>query len=184
VTIIVTPTNHGSILTVPDTCLGGTTLLIKGTSANDTILVEPGTTAGTLSVIFNGVSTVVPRPSGRIIISGGDGDDNLQIAGSVGSPAWLYGDSGNDRLNAGAGGSLLIGGAGNDQLLGGSGRDVMVGGSGADYLIGNSNDDILIASLTNKDGQSAVGHEHFWCHILTEWNSPDDFSVRIANLRD
>ena len=124
------PQRDGSIITIPDTCLGGTALLITGTSADDTIVVEPGSTAGTLKVTFNGVQTTVAKPSGRIIVTGGAGDDNIQIAGAITNPCWLYGDAGNDRLNAGNGGSLLIGGDGNDQLIGGSGRDVMIGGAG------------------------------------------------------
>src|SRR5205807_8634418 len=100
------------------------------------------------------VSTTVAKPSGRIIVTGGNGDDNIQIAGAIANPVWLYGDAGNDRLNAGNGGSLLIGGDGDDQLLGGNGRDLMIGGEGADRLVGNSGDDILIAGLTTQDGRT------------------------------
>ena len=92
------------------------------------------------------MQTTVAKPSGRIIVTGGAGDDNIQIAGAITNPCWLYGDVGNDRLNAGNDGSLLIGGDGNDQLIGGSGRDVMIGGAGADNLMGNSDDDILVAA--------------------------------------
>src|SRR5207248_5196936 len=152
-----------------------TALLVTGTAANDTIIVEPGSNSSTLKVTFNGVQTIVPIPSGRIIVTGGTGDDNIQIAGAVVNPAWLYGDAGNDRLNAGNGGSLLIGGDGNDQLLGGGGRDVMIGGEGADSLVGNSDDDILIAGLTDEDSRSGLNHDEFWCQLLHEWNSTDSF---------
>ncbi|OHB74745.1 MAG: hypothetical protein A2W31_18145 [Planctomycetes bacterium RBG_16_64_10] len=183
VTITVAPAAPGSILTVPDTCRGGTALLITGTSGNDTIVVEPGATTSTLKVTFNGVATTQPKPSGRIIVTGGDGDDNIQIAGAISNMVWLYGDAGNDRLNAGNGGSLLIGGDGNDQLLGGGDRDVMIGGNGADSLVGNSNDDILVAGFTTMDSRSVAGHEEFWCHVLKEWNSGNDFATRVQNLR-
>ena len=118
VTINVAAAPPGSILTIPDTCLGGTALLITGTSASDTIVVEPGATSGTLKITFNGVVSTAAKPTGRIIVTGGDGDDNIQIASAVTNPCWLYGDAGNDRLNAGSGGSLLVGGDGNDQLIG------------------------------------------------------------------
>src|SRR4029079_11841275 len=121
VAIHVTAAVPGSIQTIPDTCLGGTALLITGTVASDAIVVEPGSSPSTLKVTFNGVSTVVATHSGRIIVTGGAGDDNIQIAGAVGNPAWLYGDAGSDRLNAGNGGSLEIGGDGDDELLGGGG---------------------------------------------------------------
>jgi Ca2+-binding RTX toxin-like protein len=97
---------------------------------------------------------------------------------------WLYGDAGNDRLNAGNGGSLLIGGEGNDQLLGGGGRDVMVGGEGADRLVGNSNADILIAGYTTQDDRASASHEDFWGAVLAEWNSDNDFATRVQNLKN
>jgi Ca2+-binding RTX toxin-like protein len=183
VTIYVTAAAPGSIQTIPDTCLGGTALLITGTAASDTIVVEPGSSSSTLKVTFNGVSTIIAMPSGRIIVTGGAGDDNIQIAGAVPNPAWLYGDAGNDRLNAGNGGSLEIGGDGNDELLGGSGRDVMVGGEGADHLVGNSDDDILVAGLTLQDSRLSPGHDEFWCEVLHEWTSPDSFNSRVQTLR-
>jgi Bacterial Ig domain/RTX calcium-binding nonapeptide repeat (4 copies) len=183
VTITVTPAGSGTVTTVPDTCLGGTALLIQGTSADDNIDVVPGGSAGTLKVTINGTSTTVAAPSGRIIVFGGAGNDNIHLAGSIANPAWLYGEDGNDQLNNGAGGGLLIGGNGNDQLTGGSGRDIMVGGQGADKLVGNANDDILIAGYTTKDDRASAGHEHFWCDVLEEWNSTNSFSDRVDNLR-
>jgi Ca2+-binding RTX toxin-like protein len=183
VTIVVSPAAPGSVATIPDLCLGGTALLITGTSASDTIVVEPGDSASTLKVTLNGVTTVVAKPSGRIIVTGGNGDDNIQIAGAIANPVWLYGDAGNDRLNAGSAGSLLFGGDGDDQLLGGNGRDVMIGGEGADRLIGNSDDDILIAGLTDQDARSSAHHEEFWCNVLHQWNSADSFALRLERLR-
>jgi Ca2+-binding RTX toxin-like protein len=184
VTIHVAAAAAGSMLIVPDNCLGGTALLITGTALGDSIVVAPGSTAATLVVIFNGVSTIVARPSGRIIVIGGNGDDNIQIAGAIADPAWLYGEAGNDRLNAGNGGSLLIGGAGDDHLLGGGGRDVMIGGEGADHLVGNSGDDILVADYTTLDERASAAHEAFWCHVLEEWNSSNGFAARVQNLKD
>ena len=181
-TIDVTAAAPGSILTIDDTCAGGTALLITGTSGDDTIVVHPGATSDTLVVTFNGVSSTVAKPSGRIIVTGGDGNDNIQVAGAILNPVWLYGDAGVDRLNAGNGGSLLIGGEGNDQLLGGNGRDVMVGGEGADHLVGNSSDDILVAGYTTKDTRDSDDHEEFWCHLLKEWNSTRTFADRVENL--
>jgi autotransporter-associated beta strand protein len=183
VTITVVPAAPGSVLTVPDTGLGGTALLITGTESGDNIVVSPSSTAGALTVTLNGVSISVARPTGRIIVTGGAGDDNIQIASAVANPAWLYGDAGNDRLNSGNGGGLLIGGDGNDLLLGGSGRDVMIGGDGADNLVGNSNDDILVAGVTDKDARIAPRHEDFWRRLLDEWNSTNSFVTRVQNLR-
>ena len=137
--------------------MGGTALLITGTSANDTIVVEPGPTARTLKVTSTASASTWPKPSGRIIVIGGGGDDHIQIAGGVTNPAWLYGDAGDDRLNGGGGHSLVIGGDGNDQIHGGGGRDVLIGGEGADKLVGNAGDDILVAGYTTKDGAPPPG---------------------------
>jgi hypothetical protein len=151
VTITVAAPAPGTIITAPDTCIGGTALIITGTSGADHIVVNPGASGDTLKISINGVDYVVTRPSGRIIVIGGAGDDNIQIAGSVTNTVWAYGEAGNDRIYGGGGPSLLIGGTGNDQLTGGSGRDVMIGGNGADSMIGNSGDDILVAGITTYD---------------------------------
>jgi Ca2+-binding RTX toxin-like protein len=185
VTITVGAAAAGGISTIPDTCQGGTALLIVGTSGNDDIHVSPGPTSSTLKVTINGLTTTQARPSGRIIVFAGSGDDVVQVAGAIGNSVWLYGEAGNDRLDAGneaSGGNLLIGGDGNDDLSGGNGRDVMVGGQGADKLVGNANDDLLIAGGTIKDRPADAGHDTFWCDVLVEWTSAHTFQNRVHNL--
>jgi autotransporter-associated beta strand protein len=159
-------------------------LAINGTAAADVIRINNASAPGGVEVVVNGVSQGSFSGAQRLIVRGGDGDDDIEAAGSVSFQVWLYGESGSDRLNAGSGGSLLIGGAGNDELLGGGGRDVMIGGEGADRLIGNGNDDILIAGFTTKDDRATTGHDDFWLAILDEWNSSNSFAVRMRNLTD
>jgi len=166
----------------PDPCDPGlTALVVSGTASDDTMIIHPGS-KGAVQVTLNGTLLGSFTPTGRIIAYGLAGDDNIQVAGAICQQTWLYGDAGNDRLNAGNGGSLLIGGEGNDQLLGGNGRDVMIGGEGTDSLVGNSNDDILVAGYTTKDDRSVVGHDAFWCAVLDEWDSSNAFAARIQNL--
>ncbi len=187
VTIVVNEAAGGSILTVVDTCCdGGTALLVRGTSANDLIVVTPGLTSATLQVTVNGVISAVAKLSGRIIVLGLAGNDNIQIAGAISNSVWLYGDEGDDRLNAGnvsPGGNLLFGGDGNDDLLGGNGRDILIGGQGADKITANADDDILIAGLTTHDARNSVAHEEFWCNVLHEWTELDPFATRVNRLR-
>lgn len=154
-----------------------------GTDGNDQIYFYPGNRPGDVVARVNGVVVATAHPTGNLIAQGLAGDDIIQVASGVTRPVWLYGDAGNDRLNAGSGGSLLIGGDGNDELLGGNGRDVMIGGEGSDKLIGNSNDDILVAGLTTMDSRSAFDHEAFWSSLLAEWNSSHLFAERLLNLR-
>jgi extracellular elastinolytic metalloproteinase len=183
VTIDVASAAPGSVQIVPDTSTGGTSLLISGTSAADQVIVSPGP-GSTLTVILNAAVVYVPVPSGRIIVLGGSGDDIILIAGAVNRFVWLYGEAGNDTLNAGNGGSVLVGGDGNDILLGGNGRDIMIGGEGADKLIGHSNDDILVAGFTNYDRLDAAGHDTFWRNIVAEWASGNSFAARVQNLHN
>jgi extracellular elastinolytic metalloproteinase len=167
---------------VPIQIQGVADMVIPGTSGDDRITFTPGNIAGQIVGTLNNVVVSRFSPTGRLIAYGGDGNDNIQIAGSINLPAWLYGEAGNDRLNAGNGGSLLLGGDGNDELIGGGGRDVMIGGNGADNLIGNANDDILVAGYTLKDDRAI--NNAFWSAVLTEWNSLiDDFSTRVQKLR-
>ncbi len=183
VSVIVVPAAAGSVTTVIDTCEGGTALLINGTNAGDKIIVEFATTPGSLRITINATIAIVATPSGRIIVLGDAGDDNIQIAGGILNSVWAYGDAGHDRIFGGGGASLLIGGDGNDQLTGGSGRDILIGGQGADKLVGNSNDDVLIAGYTTKDDRMIYGVEEFWCQVMQEWNSTNSFADRLANLR-
>ena len=92
-------------------------------------------------------------PTGRLVAHGGDGDDDIQVAGGIALPAWLYGEGGNDRLKGGAGHDVLLGGDGDDMLVGGGGRDLLIGGTGADRIVGNQDDDILIAGTTRARRQ-------------------------------
>ena len=158
-------------------------MVVVGTSGNDQILFNPGSKPGEIVAKLNGV--VVSRfvPTGKLVAYGGAGNDDIQVAGSINLMAWLYGEAGNDRLNAGNRGSLLIGGDDNDQLLGGGGRDILIGGNGADHLIGNAGDDILVAGFTLKDDRASASHVAFWCSVLAEWNSSNVFAKRVQNLK-
>jgi Ca2+-binding RTX toxin-like protein len=55
------------------------------------------------------------------------GADDIQVAGSIALPAWLFGGDGGDRLKGGAGHDVLPGESGNDLVVGGQGRDLLVG---------------------------------------------------------
>jgi uncharacterized delta-60 repeat protein/uncharacterized repeat protein (TIGR01451 family) len=157
---------------------GSTALVIGGTAEGDQIVASPGVTAGTIMVTLNGILSGPYQPTGRIIVYGLAGDDNIQFAGSITLAAWLYGQEGDDRLKGGAGNDLLQGGTGDDLLVGGSGRDLLIGGAGADRIVGNSDDDVLIAGTTSYDADEAA-----LCAIMHEWTSERSYSQRIANLQ-
>jgi Ca2+-binding RTX toxin-like protein len=171
----------------PLTVRGISDLIIQGTAGNDHIVFAPGPHSGEIQVNVNGVAQGIFTPASRLIANGQAGDDDLQVAGSISLSAWLYGDTGDDRLKGGAGPDVLLGGDGADLLLGGNGRDLLVGGWGADRLVGNAEEDILIAgSAYDYD----AGNRLFRVHdaalraILADWNSDSDYATRVANLQD
>ena len=133
----------------------GSDLVVGGTTGNDAIMINPGD-AGTVRVLFGGVSQGGYSPTGKILVYGQAGDDAIHVAGGVSLPAWLYGGDGNDTLHGGHGHDVLLGGAGNDQLTGGQGRDLLIGGAGADQLSSNADEDILMAGTTAFDSNQAA----------------------------
>ena len=112
-----------------DPCKPGETLLaVGGTTGDDTIVFSPVENGGAINVSINGVSQGTFMPTSRLLAFGQDGNDDIQVAGSINLAAWLYGDAGNDRLKGGAGNNILLGGIGDDNLIGGQGRDLLIGG--------------------------------------------------------
>src|SRR5262249_34092411 len=83
-----------------------------GTCGNDTIVFSPVGTSGAVKVQLNGADLGTFSGMSRIIAYGQEGDDDIQVAGTINTPAWLYGGDGNDRLKGGAGHDVLLGGDG------------------------------------------------------------------------
>jgi Ca2+-binding RTX toxin-like protein len=90
---------------------------------------------------------------GPDIAYGGNGDDTLVMGAGFSA---VYGEEGNDYIEAlGAGGSVLHGQGGNDTIIGSFDNDVIQGGDG---------EDIITPSYGND--------------VLTGWNGNDLFSFR------
>ncbi len=169
-----------SVLLQPDDCHPGQTqLAVGGTTQNDVIVISPVGNSGAVEVVINNVSQGTFTATGRIIVYAQAGDDDVQVAGSIALQAWLYGNSGNDRLKGGAGSDVLLGGAGDDLLVGGASRDLLLGGVGADRIVGNADDDILIAGTTAHDSNDVA-----LCKIMDEWTRTDaDYTSRVNHLK-
>ncbi|MFN7804564.1 MAG: PKD domain-containing protein, partial [Planctomycetaceae bacterium] len=95
-------------------------LFVGGTTGNDTIGL--GLSGSDTTVTINAVSVGTFTPTGRIVVFGQAGNDNVTITSSITQTAWLNGDEGNDTLLGGSGDDVLIGGAGTDSLVGGAGH--------------------------------------------------------------
>lgn len=126
------------------------TLLVNGSSGNDTIVISR-LAGGNVRVNVNGVvrnfdPTV--RAIKRLNVFGFEGNDS--ISNSLGVPSTLEGGAGNDTLSGGAAGDTLFGGAGKDDLFGGASDDFLVGGAGTDVLDGEAGFDSAAASSTDS----------------------------------
>ncbi len=163
----------------PDPCDSTkTALVVGGTGADDTIRFVPNGNDGDIKVLINGASQGIFRPTGRIIAYGLEGNDDIEVAGSIKLAAFLIGGTGNDRLAAGAGTSVLLGESGDDFLIGGSGRSLMIGGAGSDRLVGGNDDDILIGGSTKYDDDHVA-----LCEIMDIWSRTDlSYNTRISQL--
>jgi titin len=166
---------------IGDGCCDAMALVIGGTAGDDKVRVVPQGSDGDVKVLINGQDqgTFAASTFTSIAIFGQAGDDDLELAGTIGKPACLYGGAGHDRLKGGAGADRLLGEDGDDLLVGSSGRDLLIGGSGADRLVGNADDDILIAGFTAWDDQAEA-----LCAILDEWSRTDlSYQERVMHLR-
>src|SRR5262249_3329162 len=85
-----------------------TALAVGGTVAGDTIFIDKFDSSGRVRVWLNSTGLGVFAPTGRLLVYGQAGDDNIEVAGSVIQPAWLFGDAGNDTLKGGAGNDVLL----------------------------------------------------------------------------
>ncbi|SFJ41269.1 Ig-like domain-containing protein [Planctomicrobium piriforme] len=104
--------------------LGSDGLLnVVGSNAADDILVDSSLPSQTV-VKVNGVSVGTFVSPTKIQITGRNGNDRLQVIGSLPS-----------SLSGGADDDTLIGGDGKDTLNGGDGNDVMIGGNESDRYI-------------------------------------------------
>ena len=169
-------------------------LYVAGTDGADHIVLRPGAGVGQVQVSIDGVDVgtfttgMAAAMDTAVYVYGRDGDDTVEVLATQldGTPKpfnhalLIFGDGGNDILNAAASSALaaLIGGAGNDQLTGGSNRDFLVGGLGADILRGGGGDDLLIGGSTifDQDEQALGGMATEW------WRTDADAETRRGRL--
>jgi Ca2+-binding RTX toxin-like protein len=154
-----------------------TALVVGGTTGGDVIQLHESA-GNAIEVTINGVSQGVFAPTGRILIHGQAGDDDIKLAGSVENDAWIYGGAGNDILMGGTGNNVLLGEEGDDVLRGTSGRNLLIGGLGADSLYGRPGDDILVGGSTVWDADETA-----LLAVMAEWTSAADYQTRIDHLR-
>lgn len=98
-------------------------------------------------------------------IFGNGGNDTINAGAGNDSAS---GDAGNDLVNGADGNDLLSGGSGNDTLQGGQGQDILMGGRGDDSIVGGDDADTIIGGRGNDriDGQN--GNDEVWADEGTD----------------
>ncbi|MGK0189265.1 MAG: alpha-tubulin suppressor-like RCC1 family protein, partial [Verrucomicrobiales bacterium] len=99
-------------------------------NAGDVITIELGTVANQFNVSFGGTVVSVNDITGRIIVFGQAGDDDLRLIDDITLSAEIHGGPGNDTLKGGAGDDLLFGEEGDDVDIASLGHDDFEGGAG------------------------------------------------------
>ena len=124
---------------------------VQGTDANDNISV---TISGPAVVVtLNGVPTSYTAVR-SISISGGNGNDTINVDGVITVGCAISGNAGNDTIYGGSGNDSITGNNGSDVIMGYDGDDVISGNDGADQLDGGAGNDSVYATDagTNTDG--------------------------------
>jgi Ca2+-binding RTX toxin-like protein len=122
------------------------TVVINGTSGDDTIIVTNNNGVVTISGLAEEVTISNFEAQDHIVINGLGGDDVIQASGLTGMLLTANGGDGDD---------VLIGSPGNDILTGGNGDDVLIGGAGQDVLDGGTGNNILIQAPVVAPGSNA-----------------------------
>lgn len=142
------------------------TINVSGTMSKDAIRVMSVANDVVVSGLAAKVAiTDADVESDRLIVTGGDGDDEVRASG----------------LNPNSILLTLEGGAGDDSLFGSDGDDVLTGGIGSDTLIGQKGAD----TLTGGDGQDyfRFNNRNQGADIITDFVAADDqILIRAAGF--
>jgi phospholipase C len=159
---------------------GGYALIVQGSEGPDVIKVSKDN--GKIRVQINGsgfsYNALFGQAISRIEVYGMGGNNTITVTSDITIPAFLYGGSGNDVIQAGGGPSVLVGGKGDDTLLGGRGADLLIGSEGHDHLAAGSGSTILIAGSTKFDANPEA-----LLAIEAEWARTDETTAqKMSNL--
>jgi len=99
-------------------------------------------------------------------MTGGTGNDYLDVMGSVDNRAFIHGDDGDDQLYGREFGDTIYGGNGADIIGAGGGVDSLNGGPGVDRIDGGAENDFIYA----KDGGT---RDYVQCGTGSDWAQVD-----------
>jgi hypothetical protein len=149
------PVNPGlTDLVVNGSSTGGVDIEVRGVYSGHDIRVEIDGAGQSYQQDFPAAGI------GRLIVHGGPGDNNIEVADNVQVPAVLMGDYGNDHIE------------------GGGGPTIIVAGAGSDHLESGPRGSILIAGTTDFDANGPA-----LITLLNEWSRSDEpYLQKLANL--
>jgi len=114
--------------------------LVYGGSGDDSI--DAG---GGLDTVYGGSGAdSIDGGGSSDTIYAGSGDDVIADTGGNGSADIIFGEAGNDSINAGQGNDTVSGGSGTDTIDGGAGDDRLIGNGDDDSILGGDGNDVLI----------------------------------------
>ena len=132
-----------------------------GDAGDDTITVTGDGSSYPYASAFGGDGNDTLTLAGSI--SGGAGDDTINVSYVIKYQSVARGDEGADTINdsaqsdtlyGGEGADKLYGNDGDDLLYGDAGNDMVVGGAGADTLTGGSGDDSFSDTTAGLNGDT------------------------------
>jgi hypothetical protein len=143
--------NIENITGIPPASVDGGNLFVLGTTGNDRINLTVRNATDVVVTINGHQELVTPLASvtGRIVMYGSDGNDQIAVASNIPVDADLHGGPGNDRLTGGLGNDFLDGGLGVDTLMGGGGDDTLVATTAHDVLSGQAGFDTVLGLDTD-----------------------------------
>jgi uncharacterized repeat protein (TIGR03803 family) len=143
--------NGPSLAQLADALMPGlTALTVNGTAGNDTILFNPGSATGSIVATINNLPAGTFAPTGRLIASGGAGNDVITVSNAITLPAWVFGGDGNDVVKAGNSNNTVTLGNGTDTAQLGNGNNTVTLGHGSDTVqLGNGNNVVVTGNGTD-----------------------------------
>ncbi len=126
-------------------------LLVADLGDADDVVLFQLVAPDTVRLTINGDSHDYFRNSvAGLDISGGNGNDRIEVSSDLAISAYLYGGPGDDTLIGGSGDDFLAGGEGVDSVRGSAGNDVLYLAT-EDAFDSESGDDSLVLSISGTD---------------------------------
>jgi acid phosphatase len=155
-------------------------LIVQGTEGRDKIDISQD--SGNVRVQIDGLGVdydhFFAQSFSRIEIYGQGGDDKINVASDVTTPAYIFAGAGDNKITGGGGQTVIVGGSGDNILTGGSGPSIIIAGAGHDHLKTGSGAALLIAGTTTFDADVEALRA-----LEAEWSRTDEtFAQKAAHL--